>query len=293
MNDLVEVVGLAPLLQAHGVRFESQNFEALYADLCEDPGKATLRSELEDRIRCYFSALKLPETATIYDRLLLSLREKDAVLTFNWDPFLFDAWMRNRQFDPPAIYFLHGNVRVRCCPDHPNQWGRFGTCKECGRPWQPTPLLYPVAEKDYDANPFIHMHWQAALEMVREAFTATVFGYGAPASDKSAVNLIHEAYLGLSSRELEHFEVIDIQVAEALRKTWAPFVPTHHLHIRQTLWDSWMGRYPRRTCEGILWPMTQGIPAETYAMPNLTELQALHDWTATIRQHEQRSSPSS
>lgn len=109
---------------------------------------------------------------------------------------------------------------------------------------------------------------QAGLKMERETFTVTVFGYSAPVSDKAAVNLIHEAYLGLSSRELEHFEVIDIQDADVLWKTWAPFVPTYHLHIRQTLSDSWMGRYPRRTCEGIFWPMTQGIPAETYLMPD-------------------------
>lgn len=291
MNDLVEVVGLKPLLQSHGVPFESQNFEALYAELCADPGKVPLRTELEDRIRDYFSAMELPEEVTIYDRLLLSLREKDAVLTFNWDPFLFDAWVRNRQFDPPAIYFLHGNVRVRCCPDHPNQWGRFGACRHCGKPWQPTPLLYPVAEKNYDANPFIHMHWQAALEMVREAFTVTVFGYGAPESDKAAVSLLQEAYYGRSDRKVEHFEVIDIQEPQVLRTTWAPFVPTHHLQIRQAFSDSWMGRYPRRTCEGILWPMTQGIPADTYQMPDLAELSALHAWVDTIREHERKSNP--
>jgi hypothetical protein len=292
MDDFVTVVGLAPLLQSYGIPFEYRNFEAIYADLCEDPEKTSLRAELESRIRDYFSAIELPQTVTLYDRLLLSLREKDAVLTFNWDPLLFDAWLRNRHLDPPPIYFLHGSIRVRCCPEHPEQWGPFGACKQCGKPWQPTPLLYPVAQKDYDANPFIHMHWQAALDLVREAFTVTVFGYSAPESDNAAVNLIHEAYLRLSNRQLEHFEVIDIKNLDALQDAWARFVPTHHLQIRQTLSDSWLGRYPRRSCEGILWPMIHGIPAETYKMPDLTELPALHEWVATIRRHERESSPS-
>jgi len=50
---------------------------------------------------------------------LLSLRKKDAVCTFNWDPFLYDAWIRNRHLDLPEIFFLHGNVRCGHCPTHP------------------------------------------------------------------------------------------------------------------------------------------------------------------------------
>jgi hypothetical protein len=32
--------------------------------------------------------LELPDHPTVYDHLLLSLRKKDAIFTFNWDPFL-------------------------------------------------------------------------------------------------------------------------------------------------------------------------------------------------------------
>jgi hypothetical protein len=33
----------------------------------------------------YFRILKLPETSTIYDFMLLTLRLKDLIATFNWD----------------------------------------------------------------------------------------------------------------------------------------------------------------------------------------------------------------
>jgi hypothetical protein len=45
-------------------------------------------------VREYFAQLELPVEPTIYDALLLSLRDKDAVFTFNWDPFLFQAHLR-------------------------------------------------------------------------------------------------------------------------------------------------------------------------------------------------------
>lgn len=49
---------------------------------------------------------------TVYDQLLVSLRPTDAVFTFNWDPFLFDAYKRNHlAVALPPIFFLHGNLR--------------------------------------------------------------------------------------------------------------------------------------------------------------------------------------
>ena len=39
----------------------------------------------------YFSSLALPEHPSIYDYLVLGLRPKDVIATFNWDPFLMLA----------------------------------------------------------------------------------------------------------------------------------------------------------------------------------------------------------
>ena len=81
--------------------------------------------EIEKRIDAYFSSLRIPREATKYDFLLLSLREKDAIFTFNWDPFLFDAYKRNAHIASlPEIFFLHGNVRIGICPNHTKAWGK-------------------------------------------------------------------------------------------------------------------------------------------------------------------------
>ena len=285
MDDLVSTLGLAPLLKAHGVTNGTENFESLYARLCADPARNWLRAELERQISGYFSGLSLPDAPTLYDQLLLSLRPKDAVLTFNWDPFLYDAWVRNRGLGLPPIYFLHGNVRVRYCLDHSNRWGSVSACPMCSKPTVPSPLLYPVTVKDY-SNPFIQMHWDAATTILKRAFTVTVFGYRAPESDRAAVDLIHSAYMALSAREIEHFEVIVRPESKGVEETWRRFVPTHHLQIRRSFEDSWMGRYPRRTCEGIYWPMTHGIPADPFHMAKGTGWEEFYEWIELIRKHE-------
>ena len=154
-----------------------------------------LRS-IEDKIRNYFSNLTLPLTATHYDRLLLSLRQKDAIFTFNWDPFLFDAYMRNKHIAPlPGIFFLHGNVRIGACSTH-HEFGYIGTlCSACKTRFSEVPLLYPIKNKDYLNNPFISHQWENAKKEFAQAFTITIFGYSAPISDKGAKELLRQAWL--------------------------------------------------------------------------------------------------
>lgn len=287
MDDLIGTLGLAPLLRANGVTDEKNNFEALYSRLCADPALVHLRAKLERRIYGYFSELSLPDAPTLYDQLLLSLRAKDAVLTFNWDPFLYDAWVRNRDFGPPPIYFLHGNVRVRHCAEHTERWGDILRCPVCGKATFPSPLLYPVAEKDYESDSFIKMHWNAATTLLKRAFTVTVFGYRAPESDRTAVDMLHSAYMALSNREVGHFEVIVRPESKGVEETWRRFVPTHHLQVRRSFEESWMGRYPRRTCEGIYWPMAHAIPADCFPMPKRTGWKELYEWIESIRKHEE------
>ena len=48
------------------------------------------RPEIHD----YFHSLRIPPTPTLYDHLLLALRKKDVVATFNWDPLLLQAAKR-------------------------------------------------------------------------------------------------------------------------------------------------------------------------------------------------------
>lgn len=58
--------------------------------------------------------MKLPSEPTTYDYLVLSLRSKDLLAKFNWDTFLYQAWVRNSKFtkDLPYLSFLHRNVAI-------------------------------------------------------------------------------------------------------------------------------------------------------------------------------------
>src|SRR5205823_3445740 len=127
----------------------------------------------------------------------LSLRRKDAIFTFNWDPFLFDAWVRNRRLGLPEIFFLHGNVRAAYCPSHPAQWGApWVHCPECCERFVPTKLLYPVKIKNYAADRLIASAWDAAKWFLENAFALTIFGYGAPSSDVEAGDLMRTSWNG-------------------------------------------------------------------------------------------------
>ena len=53
-----------------------------------------------------------------YDLLHLCLRPKDAIFTFNWDPFLMQSRIRLARLGVtqfPALFFLHGNITVGYC----------------------------------------------------------------------------------------------------------------------------------------------------------------------------------
>jgi hypothetical protein len=273
MNDLVDKIGLSSLLKNSGVDF-SRNFESIYSQLIDKD----LKNEIEKRIVDYFSNLYLPETVTIYDQLLLSLRGKDAIFTFNWDPFLFDAYQRNQDIAPlPHIYFLHGNVRIGACESCDN-WGmKFMLCPMCNIKFKDVPLLYPIEKKRYfETSRYTAMSWKSAMCWFSEAFTVTIFGYSAPTSDQEAVELLKKGWFQNSERKFEHVEVIDILCADQLYEKWKEFTPTQHLSSEKTFKKSLLWRWPRRSCEAQFYPMSQGLPCDDFPIPTTNNLTELH-----------------
>jgi len=288
MDDLVDIVGLRSLIeQAELEGTPEGDFEIIYSRLASESRYAHTVREIERRIDNYFASLTLPNHATIYDRLLVSLRPKDAIFTFNWDPFLFDAYQRNHNAVPlPEIFFLHGNVRIGACLDH-DKWGtRKGQCPKCFQPFDDVQLLYPIEQKDYSTNPYIQRNWEAAKILFENAFTLTIFGYGAPASDKDAVELLQSAWTSQMNRSFEYIEIIDIADQPFLDDRWSPFVPTRHCRVTRTFEQSRLARWPRRSCESLMYPMTQGEPCKDFPLPIGGSLAALQVFTREIAQHE-------
>src|SRR6266567_3528709 len=132
IKNFVEVLALAPLLKANHIPAAYDDFEAIYSDVAADATKAALKKQLEERVYDYFSALELPDEPNLYDHLILSLRAKDVIATFNWDPFLWNAAARNAKFgNPPTLLFLHGNVAIGYCPDCKFIFRRGQHCSDC------------------------------------------------------------------------------------------------------------------------------------------------------------------
>ena len=292
MNNLVDVVGLGPLIERAGKAFcGEKNFEVIYSRLVSAKEHKELLKEIENMIWNYFSSLKMPEEATIYDFLLLSLRHKDAIFTFNWDPFLFDAYKRNACVAKlPEIFFLHGNVRIGICPKHSEKWGeRRLECAVCLRPFDDVPLLYPVEHKDYSNHPYIRESWDAARFFLREAFVLTIFGYGAPSSDVDAVTLLKHAWMERSDRKMEHIEIVDVASRDILWERWKPFLPTGHLREICKLDDSWITMYPRRSVEALMQPVLHGEPSEQFPVKGSNILHEAQGQFLDITKWEQKS----
>jgi hypothetical protein len=90
MADLIECLGLAPAIADAGFSSTS-DFESLYDEIATSGKAPGLKAEIEGKVQAYFEALELSESPTLYDYLVLSLRDSDYIATFNWDPFLAQA----------------------------------------------------------------------------------------------------------------------------------------------------------------------------------------------------------
>ena len=296
MRDLVEVLGLGPSLDHAGIHFLHDDFEALYSHITASTHHSALAREIESAVFDYFAAMNLPDEPTLYDHLVLSLRPKDVIASFNWDPFLMQAFDRNRDFAPlPRLLFLHGNVAVGHCFSHsPSTMGPVNTiCARCNRPFQPSRLLYPVVNKDYSADQNIRVAWDLLGKFLKDAYVLTIFGYSAPKTDVVAKSMLLRAWGPGIARNYEQIEIIDVLDEDCLRRTWSDFIHTHHFDTYpitgpgyQNFYDSWVARHPRRSCEAV-WDQTMEIkylPLRAY--PKYANWDALYNWYAALIQQE-------
>lgn len=288
MNDLVGTVGLDVVLDRAGVDHRSRNFEELYSDVASDPARHALRAEIEEAVFAYFADLSLPPHPTIYDQLVLSLRRKDIIATFNWDPFLIQAYRRNAKAVPslPQLLFLHGNVLAGYCAADEIRGVRGGSCSRCGEPFAPTPLLFPIANKDYSDNPAIQHAWEVLRNALKEALFVTVFGYGAPRSDKAAVAAMARAWGKAKDRQFEQVELIDIRPEGQLRRSWRRFIHTHHSDVVNSFAGSWIANHPRRSVEAFYNQYIEALFIENNPVPLPATLPTLWSWFAPLGQAE-------
>lgn len=288
MDNFIEMLGLEPVLEREGIKNRCRNFEDIYSELYESKPSSPFLKEIEKIVYTYFENLKLPESPTMYDHLLMSLRPKDIVATFNWDPFLFDAWNRNKDKIPvPEIVHLHGNVRVAHCPDHPT-YGEHGMyCPECDKKLIPTQLLYPITVKNYSSDRFIKTEWEVLKNGLRNAMTLTIFGYSAPHTDKEAVDLMKTAW-DKDNKFIERVEIIDIKNKDVLWEQWDAFIIRTYCDHEQDYYESRISRYPRRTCEALLAQTSYGQWVENNHLPLDVNFDELVFWIKPLVEAENK-----
>lgn len=279
MKTFADVVGLTDMLRAAGVSEPYDDFEAIYSDIAVDQNRQEIIAEIEERVVSYFSSLQLPDKPTLYDHLILSLRPKDAIATFNWDPFLCQAASRNYAFGGvPTLLFLHGNVAFPYCADCKIGYPLQTACRKCGKLLVKSPLLYPVKQKDYQTDPAIAEHWRTLERVLERAWVLTVFGYGAPQTDVEAVRLMKAAWGDVYKRTFEETEIIDVRMEDDLTTTWAPFIHTHHFTIQRSFYDSYIARFPRRSGEALWAQLMECQFLNPHEFPRDADFPELYDW---------------
>jgi hypothetical protein len=295
MNDIIEVIGLEALFKSEGINPKALNFEALYDELATSERYQKLARKIEDQLYEYFDGLKLPDTPTIYDYLILSLRGKDLIASFNWDPLLLQAYRRNAKVAPepqdnylPQIRFLHGNVAIGICRKDRRVGVKGQPCSICGEFFSPSRLLYPVRHKNYSEDQFIKDEWNVLRSALEKAYCLTVFGYGVPETDIDAKQLMLNAWKTNELWNLAQVNIIDIKREEELKMNWDKFLCKEHYGIYKDIFNSYLFRYPRRSCDA-LWTMSMlCVPFKENRFPKFETLAKLHDWVKPLLEEEKK-----
>lgn len=292
MNDLVNLINLHDELKDFPDNLRNENFENIFSTLYEKEPNSIRLQMIEKKIYDYFSDLKLPDVPTIYDYLVLSLRKKDLIATFNWDPFLWQAFERNLEFTKnlPGIVFLHGNVAIGIDEESKSFGPKGQISLKSNKPFKPIKLLYPIKNKNYNEDPYIKDQWNLLSKYLKKPARVTIFGYSAPKTDIEAINIMKKAWGDPEKdKRFTQFEIIDIQSEEKLTNSWKGFIFSHHYEITKDFFKSSIVRFPRRTGEVFFENYLCGKFYEENYPPSFKSLQEMWNWYYQFIKYEKEN----
>ncbi len=243
---------------------EMDDFEAFYTRLVSESKNDSFRLELEERIMEHFCKFEIPDSLTYYDYLVLSLTSKDAIISFNWDPFLIQTYLRNIKVGKlPELIFLHGCVGVGICDDCLVKGYNGYLCPKCKQRFQTMPLLYPLKEKNYDKIPIIKAEWELAKSYLSRAAGLTIFGYGAPTSDLEALNLLKKHIKKSNMIEIAPLTIINLDnvKVEQIEK-WKEIISDRMFSYVDNFKKSILWESPRVSLECLFDAILQQHPRE-------------------------------
>jgi len=186
----------------------------------------------------------------------------------------------------PPLYFLHGNVTIGYCQTDNNMGVNWNPCSRCDLPFTPTKLFYPISEKDYHLDAFISTQWAALEHAMKNSFMITIFGYGAPKSDVSAIDLMKQGWGNKYERNMEQTEIINVSSEDKLREIWDPFIHTHHYDVFNSFYNSSIACHPRRTGEAWINQYVDAMFLEGNPIPGDLDFPELWQWFTDLRDAE-------
>lgn len=185
----------------------------------------------------------------------------------------------------PYLAFMHGNVALGYSKEDKRCGPAGWYSKATKNYFEPTRLLYPVAQKNYTQDEFISTEWDRVKGWLQEDSTkrVTVFGYGAPDTDVEAVSLLNTAWGTADKRNMEQFEIIDKRPEDEVLKRWGNFIHSHHYDYADNYFNSSLANNPRRTFESYHQHNLPLSPDEAFSASNpissdIKTLQELWDW---------------
>lgn len=297
MKNIIEIVGLTNLVDnlPKDYRILKKDFEKLYSKLANSGEFTDELTIITQSVYSYFNDMDLPDEPTLYDYMILSLRSrKDVIATFNWDPFLYKAYSRNRDFvKGPDVLFLHGCVSLGYDKSDGSSGPAGWYSKKTRQKFEPTQLLYPVETKDYNSDPYINGQWDALSKELQIAERVTVFGYSAPVTDVEAIDLLQKAWGNVEDRAMEQFELIDVRKEKEVKKAWSNFIHTHHYDYCNNYFESSLSNHPRRTIESFHHWSNPRTPNEAFQDGNpvptdFKTLEELWNWHLPLIEAERK-----
>ncbi len=231
LNGFLKKIWLSDSISDIGLKTANNTLEDIYTQLAARNEYAEIRNELDETIRKYFASFTIPDKVTTYDLLILSLRKKDLLATFDWDPLLLQAHQRVSKItdDIPDLAFLHGNVVAECCPNHKYGGLIESACSECNKPFTKHILFYPGKQKEDYADPFTFDHYKVLKNYLQKAYLISIFACDVTKSD------------------VEGLEFIDVRPDAA----WKKYVHPYHYRAYSGFFNSCLAKHPRRTTEAF------------------------------------------
>ena len=263
LRDIHEVLGLTDKLKSYGFsESELSNFELLFSNINNKSEYGGLQKELEDAVHNYFQKLMIPDDVTLYDYLVLSLTDKDAIISFNWDPFLVQAYRRNIDVgNLPQLIFPHGNVGVGICYDCKIKGYANSLCNNCFKPFSDMPLLFPVGRKNYYDNSIIENEWNIAKNYLIRAAGVTIFGYSAPETDVEAYQLLKNSYQKSRITSIAPFTIINLAKNKQEQKAkWQEIYNDRMLQYTDDFRNTILWESPRVSLETLFDAILQQQP---------------------------------